>query len=273
MKLHYGAAQRGQAMVEMAAIAGLVVLIFLGIWYLGKFHDIQATTIQAARYAAWERTVRPTSFSDRALEEQMRARLFSWNDQAYRSNDRVATNGNWGQQNDVWRDHADDERLIDRPRDVTVSTSNNAIPGRLAGGATKFITGVSSGVGAVTNGEGLPPGGMMGSQVSVRLQNLSKMPAPMNALNLTLSETSTVVADSWDASGQRQVAMRTRSFSAAGVLSNLTTVLRPATAVLSAIEPAFRDFHPGEICPDVVPVDRVQGGRVLPAYNERNGCF
>jgi hypothetical protein len=37
---------------DLAVMIGL----FLGIRDIGKFHDIQATTIQAARYAAWERT-------------------------------------------------------------------------------------------------------------------------------------------------------------------------------------------------------------------------
>ena len=50
--------QTGQALVEftIAAMTLLVPLFFM-ISYIAKYHDMQAATIQAARYAAWERTV------------------------------------------------------------------------------------------------------------------------------------------------------------------------------------------------------------------------
>jgi hypothetical protein len=38
---------RGQAMMEFLVFAGVAISLFLGILYLGKFHDIQAHTIQA----------------------------------------------------------------------------------------------------------------------------------------------------------------------------------------------------------------------------------
>lgn len=50
--------QRGQAMIE-AVIASALVLVplFLAIPVLAKYMDIRSYTVQAARYAAWERTV------------------------------------------------------------------------------------------------------------------------------------------------------------------------------------------------------------------------
>lgn len=50
--------QRGQAMIE-ALIASALVLVplFLAIPVIAKYMDIRSTTVQAARYAAWERTV------------------------------------------------------------------------------------------------------------------------------------------------------------------------------------------------------------------------
>lgn len=81
---------RGQAMVELV-VSGICCLLFLGIWYLGKFHDLQATTIQAARYAAWERTAQSSAqLSDAQLGNQLRARLFSWNRDAYKHTDSKA---------------------------------------------------------------------------------------------------------------------------------------------------------------------------------------
>ena len=51
-------AQRGQAMIE-ALIASALVLVplFLAIPVIAKYMDIRSSTVQAARYAAWERTV------------------------------------------------------------------------------------------------------------------------------------------------------------------------------------------------------------------------
>ena len=50
--------QRGQALIEFTiAAATLLVPLFFLIAYVAKYHDMQSATIQAARYAAWERTV------------------------------------------------------------------------------------------------------------------------------------------------------------------------------------------------------------------------
>jgi hypothetical protein len=50
--------QHGQAMIEaLIACALVLVPLFLAIPVLAKYMDIKAYTVQAARYAAWERTV------------------------------------------------------------------------------------------------------------------------------------------------------------------------------------------------------------------------
>jgi hypothetical protein len=51
-------AQRGQSMTEFLICASFALVpLFLGISLLGKYIDIKQTTIQAARYEAWEYTV------------------------------------------------------------------------------------------------------------------------------------------------------------------------------------------------------------------------
>lgn len=50
--------QRGQAMIEALIAAALVMVpLFLAIPVIAKYQDIKTYTVQAARYAAWERTV------------------------------------------------------------------------------------------------------------------------------------------------------------------------------------------------------------------------
>lgn len=272
--------QHGQAMVEMVVISLVLVALFLGIWYIGKFHDIQSTTIQTARYAAWERTVRPASFSDAQLEGQARARLFSWNRNAYLASDSISNGQQWNRQSTMWVDHASDKRLIEAPRDVTVRTAAGPLPGRAAATATRLLGSVDSALSGVTGGEALPQGGQYTGTVSVKLANLTHMAdpdVPLNNLNLTLTERSVIVAENWDAASPRQAALRTRAFTPGGVLKSIDTgfgsVIKEA---LSLIEPSFKNFHPGQICPDVVPMDRitaVKGGANQPVYRGAGPCY
>lgn len=268
--------QHGQAMIEMLAMGGILSLLFLCIWYLGKFHDIQASAIQAARYSAWERTVHSSAdMSDAKLAAQTRARLFTFNRDAYKSSDSKTATQAWGAQNPNWNDHKliGAGRLVERPQDVTVSTSMAALPGVAAGTITKVLGGVTKIAGAVSGGEALPAGGLHGSTVTVALQDVASLPAPLNALKLVLTERSAIVSESWDASGPQQVANRVKPFTPAAVMGQVSGVLGPLTQGLAILEPAFRDFKPGQICPDIVPADRVSGKKSLPAYGGAKPCY
>lgn len=267
------ARQGGQAMVEAAVMLGIVVLLFLGIFYLGKFHDVQATTIQSARYAAWERTVHSTgNLSDVKVQNQARARLFTWNQDAFTNTDGLDNRSNWPTQTSVWRDHAGRQRLIARPDDVQIGTASGPVPGKAGEAistafsqATKFLDGI-------TGGEALPKGGLVTGNASVKLANIGVLPAPLDKLDLTLHEQSALMTDSWDASGPRQAALRSRTFTLAGPFTEIKSVLDPIRTVLSGFEPAFRDLHFGQVCPDIVPADRVEGRSVLPVYRGGGSC-
>lgn len=266
------ARQQGQAMVEAAVILLVIVSLFLGIFYLGKFHDIQASTIQSARYAAWERTVHSEArFSDARVQNQARARLFTWNRDAFKSNDGLSNGSRWTQQTAVWYDHAGTQRLIARPDDVTIGTTTGNLPG-VAGSTVSEAFASFSAVAGLAGGQALPRGGLATSNVAVRLANVTRLPAPLNALDLTLHERSAVVLDSWDASGPEQAALRSRTFTLAGPVARLDSLLGPVKWALSWIEPAFNDLHIGQVCPDIVPADRLQGGAGLPAYRGGGAC-
>jgi hypothetical protein len=266
--------ERGQAMVEMIVVGGVVSAIFLGIWYLGKFHDIQYSTIQAARYAAWERSAHAPSFSDTRLQSQTRARLFMWNQDAYKAADGKPDGATWGAQNGQWQDHAQDKRLIARPNDVRISTAAGALPGTGAKFFENLIGMLSAAGGAITGGEPLNQGGLYTSTVSVKISDVALLEAPLNNLNLTLTERSALVTDNWDASGAAQTAKRTRSFTPAAGMNQIDGLLGPLKMFLSVLEPSFINFNPGQICPDVVPADRVQArrGANLPVYRGGGAC-
>ena len=120
--------QAGQALVEftIAAMTLLVPLFFM-ISYLAKYHDMQAATIQAARYAAWERTVYfgesdwasgTAQKSDSTIQSEIRNRFFSGPGNGFQS----------GAANPLWVDHAGARFLApgarchraDKPRELGI---------------------------------------------------------------------------------------------------------------------------------------------------------
>lgn len=271
------ARQRGQAMVESTVMFGVIVMMFLGIWYLGKFHDVQATTIQSARYAAWERTVHSTgAMGDTKLQNQARARLFTWNKNAFKSTDGAANGTPWTKQSAGWRDHANDARLVDRPDDVVIRTSVGPLAGKAEDAISEAMGKITGVLDVLTGGQPLPPGGTATGMVSVRLNDIARLPAPLNAMNLTLRETSSVMFEAWDASGPEQAALRSRTFTVAGPLAKFNALLTPVEKFLSFLEPSFKDLHLGQVCPDVVPADRIipasKKPANLPVYKGGGAC-
>jgi hypothetical protein len=267
------AAERGQAMVEATVMFGVVVMMFLGIWYLAKFHDVQASTIQAARYSAWERTVHsPGAMSDTTVQNQARARLFTWNSNAFTNTDGLRNGQAWTTQSAVWRDHAGIERLIERPDDVVIGTTSGPVPGRAASHTSSAMSDVTGLMTSLSAGERLPLGGVATGNVTVKLNNLARLPAPLDRLDLTLRESSTLMLDAWDASGPNQTALRTRPFTVAGPLTRIDGLMGPIRWALSWIEPAFADFNMGQVCADIMPADRVVNGSNLPAYRGGGSC-
>jgi hypothetical protein len=83
-----------------------------------------------------------------------------------------------------------------------------------------------------------------------------------------------LATDSWDASGPQQAALRTRDFTPTAALERISGILKPLDWALSKIEPSFANFKPGEICPDIVPADRLDPGvSKLPVYSGGGTCY
>jgi hypothetical protein len=142
-------AQRGQAMIE-ALIASALVLVplFLAIPVIAKYMDIRSSTVQAARYAAWERTVwyggdaaavmdvggfssgnkwNANEKKDDKVRTEIGTRLLSDNIQAFSNND---TSG--GSQKQFWNDrrgNGDVTSSLLQPYNGSVSIENGSAPG------------------------------------------------------------------------------------------------------------------------------------------------
>jgi len=266
--------QTGQAMVEFIVISGVLIAFYFGILYVGKYHSLQANTIQAARYATWERTVNtPANFSDTKLAEQVRARVFGWDQQALKADDALAANQAWKKQHAFNYDHTQNQSLLPKPGDITLNTSEGALPGSAAATISATISEVSGALGSITGGEKLNQGGLVQAQVQVKLAKISSLPAPFNDLQLNLTEKSALVTDSWDARDSAQTANRTRSFTPAAVFTRIDGLLSAVRWALSILEPSFSNFNPGQICPEIVPADRLDAGSALPVYRGGGQCY
>ncbi len=66
--------QYGGALVEGLLICGVLVSFMVGIPMMGSLVDLKQNTIQASRYAAWEKTVQ---YNSMPVEDQIDARFFA----------------------------------------------------------------------------------------------------------------------------------------------------------------------------------------------------
>jgi len=61
--------EKGSALVESLLIVGVMVTFMIGLPMIGKLIDLKQTTIQASRYAAWEKTVEPDLNETSAVQD------------------------------------------------------------------------------------------------------------------------------------------------------------------------------------------------------------
>jgi len=127
--------QRGQALAEFTIAAAFVLIpLFLMIPLLGKFLDMKATTIQAARYAAWERTAwygnsdwAVGQKSDEQIRYEVQQRFFADAPTApLRSTDQTSSSTVGGKP--LWHDHAGQSMLASYSAGAGIGTQT---PGTL----------------------------------------------------------------------------------------------------------------------------------------------
>jgi hypothetical protein len=250
--------ERGQATVEFIVGAMVLVPLFIGMVIVARYLDIKSTTVQASRYAAFERATNLGRPTDAEIERKMRARLFTISDAPVQSNDGLGNGDAWRNENMNWRDHSrTPDRLIARPSDVTLRTTEANVPGA-AGAGVQSVVGALDSIGSVTGSRfDVNRRAYYTSTVSVRLANLTSLPAPLNNLNLTLTDRTTVLGDVWHSSGPTNVAQRTGAMVPSRLFTPINSVLRPVRSALSIFEPAFDQLCLGQIDPEIVPLDRL----------------
>lgn len=264
--------QCGQALVEMI-IAAMFFLIplFLAIVALGKFADVQTTTTQAARYAAWERTVWYTDTdwrnrmgsaanakSDTEIRSEIAQRIVGVKRVTLRSDDKAKNSLSNGTSS-LWTD-SDGKALLEKYDDLTLNESSQAltagecqsciVPTKLP-----FPAPFDLGIDVPNNDMVVAAAGMSVGVNSTALKNL--FPAYTGWGGLKTTDRVALLPNDWMANGSDGVTKI--------VKEAVPTSLQPLNGAINlAVKPLFpfateiTSLKFGQILPDEVPVNRVR---------------
>ena len=265
-------------MVEFLIAATLVLIpLFLTVPLLGKYMDLKATSIQAARYAAWERTVwfghadwTAAQKTDLMIQREIQQRFFS--DTAtvkLQSTDGNATGWGGTGPKPLWRDRAGNPMLAAYDSNVTQGVAKDDTPGLINDILDPVVSAISF-VGGILGAAFVLD---MDSQytASVNVQTVQTRPikqvlhttAATGAVTPLFSEKNVLIANGWSANGAAQVKKQTEgltptSFLQRSPISDVLTVIQYLAYVFA---PELNPNHlklGGEIQPDVVPDDRLK---------------
>lgn len=261
-------APSGQALTEFLVLAFALIPLVLLMPIIAKYQDISHATQMASRYAGFDATTRNDSQStwkpETQLADEVRRRFFSNSAAAVKTND--AAGDFEAHRNLFWRDTGGGP-LIRNFSDVTVTFGSG--PG--ASHADAF-SGASDGKAfnavplAKASAMGLQARGIYTANVSVALANLPagiKSIEPFNAINLSVSRSTSVVIDPWNARSPQETESRFAK------LVPLNQALKPVEALV-AVAIGFVEL-PNKVSPprfgrlalwrDAVPEDRLEPTR------------
>lgn len=231
--------------------------LLLAAYHLIQYSDLRHSTVQASRYAAFQRMRQPdnTPLPSAAITEAVQSRFFSRPDQQpgnprgeLRSSDTThfAAPAN-AQPVPLWRD-LQGRPLLANPGQVRVTFETQSPPG--GPGA----------VGTLAHSAwGLPHAPLHVAQVEVPLRNLFSASSPP----LHLRAGTAVLADGWNASGSLAVREAVQSHAAVrGAYSGMDRVGQVVSLAVNLLE----DTAPVLPClrVEAVPADRLSGAPTSP---------
>jgi hypothetical protein len=260
------APQAGQALTEFLVIALALLPLFLLIPMIAKYQDIAHMTQMAARYAAFDASIRNDGTagawkSETQLADEIRRRFFGNSDAAIKTND-VAGNFD-AHRNLFWRG-PDDKPLLADFHDVSVSFG----PDRLATHDGAFTSASDTAGFPGAAGFGLASKGIYTANVSVKLANLPAGLAfyrPLDAINLAMTRSTSVLLNPWTARDAADIEARILGDSAAFPAGLLAPVASAVDAYVSIVDLPGGISGPKlgklDFWRDVVPADRLQAAK------------
>jgi hypothetical protein len=242
-------AERGQALTEFVIGAVLFLIpLFLIIPLLGKYADIKASAIQAARFNAWERTVwygqSASSTGDWEGNDKSEATI------------RSEMAGKF-LVSDLWYDRAGVAML---------SGSSNSITNEESPGTANTILGFAVSVANALGPFSLEMDGLYTGTATVNIANTTSVisevlgsgaGADPARLNLSITDKNVILANGWGANGAAHVKKQVQGLTPTSILSN--PVLDAARWILVPFAPELVPtvLELGKIEVDQVPPDRL----------------
>jgi len=264
----------GQAMTEFVIGSVLFALpMLLLIPLVGKYLDMRATVVQAARYVAWERTVFyggtsasvswPANDKDGGtIQNEVRQRLFS-EGTSIAGGDGAA--GAWGGSGikSNWYNR-DGSAMLASYNDVGQSISNDDTP-NIASDLLSLIVTVTDAIGSFTlETKGLYTGSVSLGVTTQPINNSLSFDSAsaFDPGTLTFSESNVILANGWDAGGASHVKTQTQGLAPTSIFATdpVKTIFDVVKGVLAAASTQeLWNLDLGKIEPDVVPPDRLTG--------------
>ncbi len=237
---------KGQALTEFVIGAVLFLIpLFLIIPLLGKYTDIKASTIQAARYNAWERTV--------------------WYGQS------ASSTGDWegndkneaSIKTEMAGKFLTSELWYDRAGVAMLAGSSNSITNEDTPGTANTILGFAVSVANAIGPFNLEMKGLYAGTATVSIANTTSVisevlgsgaGADPARLNLSITDKNVILANGWGANGAAHVKKQVQGLTPTSVLSN---------PVLDAVRWILVPFTP-ELVPTVLELGKIEVDQIPP---------
>jgi len=266
--------QRGQALLEVTMSALLVLIpIFIFGWVLYAYGQARTTALNAARYAAWERTVWREAAtgagganrvvrSKEVIEDHMVERFFGRPDARIQS---IYPSGERSGNADVpsFFSLHNRDKVIDVERSADAAGDGQAARPTLRLGKDGMTISRTAGVyNTIANftrgGARLEDGGLHVAEVDVKL-NAVRNVRVLDELNLTITQRAAAVGDTWSAGGKAHEEDIVQPLVPLGALTNIMGNFMGFLEKLGGLTP-FSEFKPGCVRGDVVPKDMLPSG-------------
>jgi len=276
--------RRGQALTEFIVVALVLVPLMLLIPMIAKYQDMAHAAQLASRYVAFEAMTRNDGIGDGSfkpageLAHEASRRFFGNADAPIKTGD--AAGDFKAHQNMYWRDHEGKSLIRNFGSDVMVTfgqakSANHSGAYRAASDTKIFDTNPFN----LREEMGLKGSGIYTANVSIKVANLESEPGGITKvydefknINLVITRSTSLVTDTWTASGPEQAESRIDNdiMYPAGRIKALRDVVGAAVVVIESpkcLDGASGACDPRKAGPqighldtwrDVVPADRLQ---------------
>lgn len=257
----------GQATIEFIVACLVMIPMFFGIYYFARYSDIKQAGIQASRYAAFERTLDPTSVrkTDAVIQSEVRARFFV-EQEKIQYHDNPAKVGT--KDVSLWV-QADNKKLINNISDVTLTWDKS----------NKFTAGpiINTLDTVAAKGFKLPAGQIIKSQINIPLSDIVHFDS-LKSINISMPAAVAIGSGAWNSSGSNNGANSTCNRVSGAVISSLVpdavnTILNLGLGLFEQSSPEFGLILPDYVPPGSVRTNNSSSPSSTPLSNQaRNPC-